>query len=289
MGDVNMNKATLAQRFFVIVFMFLTGCGSNATVQVTELSNNTVSYDETIHINNCGGKADSEQTASRAFATTIEGGAEFKVGYEMIVEGGVSAKYSQYRNVSKSQRVIAPPGTNMEFILRWSEDVHAGNVTVSGVTGTYEAHVPIAVEQVASQDLGCNVSPGSECAISENIAVSFTDGVYATDTENSYKGKVTITVSGVGQSSGTQYSDAFYLFTDGDNNLITPDSTSGFTLTINGDLAYYLIPNERIPAYRSNHNYEFEISAPGGNLSFGVADEATDDNTGSYELTLCQP
>lgn len=149
-----MNKSALTQRFFVIVFLLLSGCDSSADVQVTELSTNTVSYDETIHINNCGGKADSEQTASRSFATTIEGGAEFKAGYKMIVEGGISAKYSQYRNTTKSMRLLAPPGTNMEFVLRWSEEVHAGNVTVDGSTGTYEVRVPIAVEQVSSQDLG---------------------------------------------------------------------------------------------------------------------------------------
>lgn len=150
-----MNKSILFQRFFLVVFLLLNGCSSSSpTVQLQELSNNPVSYDETVHINNCGGKADSEQTASRSFATNIEGGAEFKAGYEMIVEGGISAKYSQYRNVSKSMRLTAPPSTNMEFVLRWSEDVHAGNVTIDGATGTYEVRVPVEVEQLSSRDLG---------------------------------------------------------------------------------------------------------------------------------------
>ncbi len=150
-----MNKSILFQRFFLVVFLLLNGCsGSSPTAQLQEVSNNPVSYDETIHINNCGGKADSEQTASRSFATSIEGGAEFKAGYEMIVEGGISAKYSQYRNVSKSMRLTAPPSTNMEFVLRWSEDVHAGNVTIDGATGTYEVRVPVEVEQLSSRDLG---------------------------------------------------------------------------------------------------------------------------------------
>ncbi|MEK6751778.1 MAG: hypothetical protein AABZ00_05880 [Chloroflexota bacterium] len=151
-----MHKSAIAQRFFLIVFILLSGCGGTPDVQLLELSSNPVSYDDTIHINNCGGKAESEQTASRSFATTIDGGAEFKAGYEMIVEGGISAKYSQYRNVSKSMRLIAPSGTNMQFVLRWSEEVHAGNVTIGGATGTYEARVPISVEQVSSQDLGCS-------------------------------------------------------------------------------------------------------------------------------------
>jgi hypothetical protein len=152
-----MKKSAFASQLLVISFLLLSGCGGSPSAQVVELSNNTVSYDEPIHINNCGGKADSEQTASRSFATNIEGGAEFSAGYQSIVEGSISAKYSQYRNVTKSQKLIAPPGTNMEFVLRWSEEVHAGNVTVNGATGNYEVRVPVAVEQVSSQDLdGCD-------------------------------------------------------------------------------------------------------------------------------------
>lgn len=158
-----MYKFTNIQRvFLIVVFILLSGCGGSPNVQVNELSTNTVSYDETIHINNCGGKADSEQTASRSFATTIEGGAEFSAGYQSIVEGGVSAKYSQYRNISKSQRLIAPPATDMEFVLRWSEDIHAGNVTVNGTTGNYEVRVPVAVEQISSRDLGCDTTQSQE-------------------------------------------------------------------------------------------------------------------------------
>lgn len=141
-------------RVSLILLILLSGCSGNTNVQLNELSSNIVSYDEIIHMNNCGGKADSEQIASRSFATTIEGGAEISAGYQSVVEGKLSAKYSQYRDISKSLRLIAPPGTNMEFILRWSEDVRAGNVTVNGSSGNYEVHVPVSVEQVSSQDLG---------------------------------------------------------------------------------------------------------------------------------------
>ena len=156
-----MNKFSIAQRVFLIVFILLSGCGGgNPDIQVNELSSNTTAYDETIHINNCGGKADSEQTASRSFATNIEGGID--VGVQQVVEGVISAKYSQYRNVSKSQKLVAPAGTNMEFVLRWSEEVRAGNVTANGSTGTYTANIPIAVEQVSSQDLGCGTPQTQE-------------------------------------------------------------------------------------------------------------------------------
>jgi hypothetical protein len=149
-----MNKLILTKLLYVLVLLVLSACNNTPDVQVSEISNNTVSYDDTIHINNCGGKANSEQIASRSFATTIGGEAEFKAGYGGVIQGSISAEYSQYKNISKSMRLIAPPGTNMEFVLRWSEEVHAGNVSVGGQTGTYEVHIPIAVEQVSSRDLG---------------------------------------------------------------------------------------------------------------------------------------
>jgi hypothetical protein len=154
-----MNKfSSIRCSVLLITLILLSGCGSNPSVQVNEISRDTISYDETIHLNNCGGKADSEQTASRSFATTIEGGAEISAGYQSIVEGSISAKYSQYRNISKSQKLTAPPDTNMEFVLRWSEDLHSGNVTVNGKTGSYVVKVPVSVEQISTQDLGCNTT-----------------------------------------------------------------------------------------------------------------------------------
>ncbi|NOH04825.1 MAG: hypothetical protein HND47_24065 [Chloroflexi bacterium] len=217
-----MNKFALVQRFFVTVFLLLSSCGRNPDVQVIELSNNTVSYDETIHINNCGGKADSEQTASRSFATTIEGGAEFKAGYQMIVEGGISAKYSQYRNTTKSMRLLAPPGTNMEFVLRWSEEVHAGNVTVDGSTGTYEVRVPIAVEQVSSQDLGgCSggIVPVQPTSSGEAIVLpspTISSFVPSLQSDSPFREHKTTPIVGTGVLAQGTYSDGMAPFSESD-------------------------------------------------------------------------
>jgi len=43
----------------------------------------------------------------------------------------------------------------MEFVLRWSDDVRAGNVQMNGKSGTYEVRIPVSVEQVSGRDLGC--------------------------------------------------------------------------------------------------------------------------------------
>ena len=159
-----MQKSKTVRLASLIIFVLLSACGNgnNPDVTLTELSTNVISYDDIVRINNCGGKADSEQMQSRSFATTFEGGAELSAGYKSIAEGSISAKYSQYRNTTKSQRLIAPPGTNMEFVIRWSEEVRAGNVMVNGSSGNYEIRIPISVEQMSSRDLGnCPQTPAS--------------------------------------------------------------------------------------------------------------------------------
>lgn len=218
-----MHKSSIAHRVFLIVsILLLSGCGNSPNVQLAELSNNTVSYDETIHINNCGGKADSEQTASRSFATNIEGGAEFSAGYQSIVEGGISAKYSQYRNVTKSQRLIAPPGTNMEFVLRWSEEVHAGNVTVDGATGTYEVRVPVAVEQVSSQDLkGCDSGyvqppPTQQSSTTALPSPTTPPPASASQGDGQFREHKTTPIVGTGVLAQGTYSDGMASFSESD-------------------------------------------------------------------------
>jgi hypothetical protein len=127
------------------------------------------------------------------------------------------------------------------------------------------------------------------CSSLERLAVPFTGGYNAAYTQYSYQGKIFVTVSGTGQSSGTQYTDAFYLFTEGDGRSIMPEYPREWILTINGDPASDLIPNGEVPTYQSDHVYNFAIIVPDGILSFGVNDGFASDNTGSYTITLCQP
>jgi hypothetical protein len=120
----------------------------------------------------------------------------------------------------------------------------------------------------------------------ESLVVPFTGGLQAVVTRNAYSGIVTLTVTGIGQASGTSYTDAFYLLTDYAGNPIPPIVPDGWTLTINGNLAKELIPGRQVPAYRGDHSYTFQINAPGGRLTFGVSDIYTADNTGSYSVNI---
>ena len=123
----------------------------------------------------------------------------------------------------------------------------------------------------------------------ETLIAHFADGSYAVTSQQEYLGLVTITISDIGQASGTQYSDAFYLLTDYKGNPIDPIHPTllyNWVLWINGQHAEDFIPGQQVPSYRGDHTYTFEINAPGGNLVFGIGDAYTADNTGSYTIHI---
>jgi hypothetical protein len=128
----------------------------------------------------------------------------------------------------------------------------------------------------------------SECQVSEDIQVPFNKGITGVTTSNAYSGTIEVTVSGSGQAAGSAYTDAFYLFTDGEGENIPPKPIDESILTINSNLAYRMIPNERRPAYQVDHVYSFDIKAPGGVLVFGIQDGYTADNFGALSINLCQ-
>jgi len=153
----------------VMVLIFLsTSCKPEATVQqqkevqVQESTSEPeqISVEETIHLNNCGGKANTEQVAEHMQSVTIAGEGTIGVAAQ-VVEASVTAKYAKTKGVSKSQKLIAPPGTNMEFILSWTEESKSGTVTIPGKAGqaSYKVTVPLAVDLSSSQDLGCEGVP----------------------------------------------------------------------------------------------------------------------------------
>lgn len=130
--------------------------GHNETIVVNETLVSTDTIAEPIYLNNCGSTANAEQISERSQTITIEGQVEIGIGYQ-ILEASVGAKYSVTKGVVKSHKVIAAPGTNMEFVLLWTEKLSEGIVTVSGKSGeaSYRVSVPISVEQTSAKDLGC--------------------------------------------------------------------------------------------------------------------------------------
>lgn len=141
---------------FVPVFLLIL-CGCNSVqVSLNETNSQMTSYEDIVRLNNCGGKGDAKRTATRSVATSIEGQGTISAGFREIVEGEISSKYGQKKDTTEAIELIAPPGTNMKFVLKWFENEYAGNVMVNGESGYYIYRIPISVELVASEDLGCS-------------------------------------------------------------------------------------------------------------------------------------
>src|SRR5688572_28087923 len=105
------------------------------------------------------------------------------------------------------------------------------------------------VPPVTSTSVPVETLPGpTSCDNSEQLVAPFGRGQYAVQTKYSYSGQVFITVSGSGQASGAEYTDAFYTFTDLDGNEVPP-YVYGFYLMINGKRADEWIPGKQVPPY----------------------------------------
>jgi hypothetical protein len=130
-------------------------------------------------------------------------------------------------------------------------------------------------------------SPAERGRTSERLTVPFANGDVGVQTVNSYSDRVLVKVRGIGQASGTEWSDAFYIFTDGAGNPVEPWHPMEFynwTLWINGGPVDAFV--DPIPPYNPDHVYVFHIYAPERPLTFAVGDTGTGDNAGEYEIVV---
>lgn len=106
-------------------------------------------------------------------------------------------------------------------------------------------------------------------------------------TQHTYSGTVSILVSGYGQASSTEYSDAFYIYTDPEGTPSpTPHTATCWILYINGNTADASVG---LPNYNSSHTYSvsMNLSQP-GTINFGICDGQPADNTGYLTITVQQ-
>ncbi|HJT55789.1 MAG TPA: hypothetical protein VJ761_04785, partial [Ktedonobacteraceae bacterium] len=105
-------------------------------------------------------------------------------------------------------------------------------------------------------------------------------------TQHTYSGTVSILVSGYGQASSTEYSDAFYIYTDPAGTPTTPHTATCWILYINGNTADASVG---LPSYNSSHIYSvsMNLSQP-GTINFGICDGQPADNTGYLTITVQQ-
>jgi len=142
---------------------------------------------------------------------------------------------------------------------------------------------------------GCALA--SEAAVaaptSETLTAVFTtpDGGV---TVNGYDGWVRLDVSGVGQSLGSCFNDAFYLYTcgiahDGSFYQLTFGTTTLVALNPAQDAFHFI--DGGLPAYNPSHNYVFFLNTGVFSptlLHFGVSDGVFRDNSGAYTINVTE-
>lgn len=143
--------------------------------------------------------------------------------------------------------------------------------------------------------------------VSESLVSPF-DYSSIAKTTNVYSGLVEVTVSGVGQGTGTQWNDAFWIYTDPEGNTITPTRwqdqvplrisfVNPYPWDENGEpIQNYVVmidgrqvPRGTIPVYNPLHTYSLVLDVgESRTLYFGNVDSGLWDNTGAYNITVRQ-
>lgn len=124
--------------------------------QITENNPKVNSMTEIVRLNNCGGKADVEQIIERTQSFSFDAGGEAGVGYKNVVWAALSERYGESDEVKKSIILVAPPNTNMEYTLTWTERIYTGVIQLQSYPRTdYSVSSPIEVALTSSRDLGC--------------------------------------------------------------------------------------------------------------------------------------
>jgi|GEM_PF-5659627 len=124
----------------------------------------------------------------------------------------------------------------------------------------------------------------SSCGTPETLTVDFTNGTTPTTTTNSYSGCFNIEVSGYGEAAGTQWTDAFYRFTDSAHNEISDpvhyrlgDGDNNWALIINGASPTYLIPG-----HEGRWMKKYPATSPGPRGMFSMTWDSQNDQVILY-------
>lgn len=172
--------------------------------------------------------------------------------------------------------VLSPPSPSISGTIR-----PVATAVPTATTATTAA-IPTTVATTAPTTVATTAPTVVVPPAEGPLTVPFTtmDGVTTT---KSYTGTTTIIISGVGQTAGKSFSDAFYTYTDLNGQPPLHDKKQ-HSLCINNKPVDNFV--QSIPAYSPDHTYTFKIQAPGGPLSFGVCDNVLSDNTGSFTIRV---
>ena len=119
----------------------------------------------------------------------------------------------------------------------------------------------------------------------ETFTVPFTK-YQAVKTTKQYSGTVVIVVSGVGQASARDYSDAFYIYTHGGVPLDHPVNANEFGLQIDGEQSNHLL--DAMPDYAPDHIYvlTYDVGSKPRSIGFSIGELGLKDNTGRFTIRV---
>jgi len=186
----------------------------------------------------------------------------------------------------------------LPFTYRFRATAATTTLTLSDVTNINDSQGTVLDGLSVTRTTAVTVNGVTYAAAgpSETIAAAFTQpdgGVTAA----AYKGFVLVHVTGVGQSYGATYNDAFYMYTapfgapqnghDGGYYQLTYGTRPLQAFSLGSNAKNYLVGP--LPPYNPAHDYTF-VLATGlvypGRLHFGVSDGGYNDNTGAYTITV---
>ena len=155
-----MSSKRIAQSWLVLMIAASSAGCASPNVRLTETVPAEIrSGLETIRLDNCDGSQSVTQTAERVQSMTLQSATTTGSSYEAI-KARLLEKYFAGDSTMR-QELIALPGTQMEFILSWTEFSHIGTVLIEGraARAFYKIVVPAQVRLAEMRDLGCPNAP----------------------------------------------------------------------------------------------------------------------------------
>jgi hypothetical protein len=168
-----------------------------------------------------------------------------------------------------------------------NEDVTRRSFGSGILVGVLITIVSVGLVALVGDKLGDWLRSIGSARSTETFIVPFSK-LDATWTTHTYQGEVTLTLSGVGQAGGIDYSDAFYLYTDNGVPSGFP-KTHAFDLEIDGQRAIITLGLEdNPPPYNREHVYvvTYDVGATPRRIAFRQTDVYTSDNSGEYEIKV---
>ncbi len=108
-------------------------------------------------------------------------------------------------------------------------------------------------------------------------------------TQFRYRGAVRLVIEGTGQTAGSAYNDAFYVYTGADGTPLETPQLAASGLMINGKAALAALDLEDEPLpYNADHFYTavYDVGFELHTITFQINDATPADNTGTYAITV---